>query len=82
MSDKKTVYQCDQTANYFFNIWPFTTKKICPISKVFPKLGSQDCQLLNEPLKYYQRYLKFCQIGKISPNLATLAVVLQCVNKS
>ena len=42
------------------------------MAKIFPKLGSKVCQLLNESLNDYQRYLKLCKIGEISPNLATL----------
>ena len=30
------------------------------------------CQTLNKPLTICQRFLKFCQSGKISPNLVTL----------
>ena len=46
-----------------FNIWPFTTLKICPIAKIFPKLGSNFCQLLNEPSKDCQRYLFFYKLA-------------------
>ena len=37
-----------------------------------PKVGSQLCQISNKPLKCCQRFLNFCLIGKISPNLVTL----------
>ena len=40
--------------DYIFNILLFTAKKICPIAKIFHKLGSKVCQSLNEPLKVYQ----------------------------
>ena len=33
--------------NYLFNIWPSRTMKICPIVKIFAKVGSQFGQILN-----------------------------------
>ena len=52
---------------YLFNIWPFTTVKICPIST---KLGSKFCQLLNESviditkdIENFAKLLKFVKSG-------------------
>ena len=36
------------------------------------KIGSKFCQTLNNPSTIWQRFIKFCQRGEISPNLVTL----------
>ena len=38
----------------------------------FAKVGSKICQTLNIPSTIWQRFIKFCQSGEISPNLVTL----------
>ena len=54
--------QCDQLARLFFNIWPFTTIKICNknVSK-FTKAGSKFSQIQNRP------YNELPKSFKISP---------------
>ena len=48
----------------------FTTMIICPYKSF--KVFSIFCQILNNLPKNCQRSFKFCQSGKISPNLVTL----------
>ena len=50
--------------NYFFIFWQFTTMKVCPIAKIFPKLGSKVCQSLNEPLKVDQNIPKIAKLDQ------------------
>ena len=38
----------------------------------FAKIGLIFCQIRNEPSKFVQRLVKFCQSGEILPNLVTL----------
>ena len=60
----------------FFNIWQFTTLKICPIA-VLALIGFK--ALTNsrkiKPLENCQR-LKLCRSGGNSPNLVTLDVTV------
>ena len=56
----------------FFNIWPFTTMKLCPIA-FFAKIGSMYCQTLNKAFEKLPKTLRnFSQNDKISSNLVTL----------
>ena len=55
-----------------FNIWPFSTMKICP--KAY-KLSQKELKTLSKPNKpeiFCQRVLNIGQSGRISPNLVTL----------
>ena len=57
VSGCKLRNQCDQMARSFFNIWPFTTVKVCP--------KAHFCQILNESSKNCPSVLKFDQRGQI-----------------
>ena len=64
--------QCDEIRWLFFNIWPFTTTKLCPIP-IFPKIGSKYYQILNKAFeKLSKTSIIFSQIDEILPNLVTL----------
>ena len=39
-----------------------------------PKVDSKFCRISNKPSLYYQRLLKMCHSGEISPSLVTLVV--------
>ena len=43
---------------YFFNIWPFTTRKFYQKHKIFVKVGSQFCQILNSYSRNGQKLFK------------------------
>ena len=62
---RKSCCQCDQMAWLFFNIWSFTTMKICPIP-VFAIIVFQILSKFNP-----QNRRRLCQSGGISPNLVT-----------
>ena len=47
--------QCDQKARVFFNLWPFTTMKNCPIPNKIAKVSFKLCKRLNKPSQNYQR---------------------------
>ena len=51
--------------DYFFNIWPCTTLKICQSRLKFR-------QILNKTFEICKRLLKICQSGEISLHLVTL----------
>ena len=66
------TYQCDQIAGLFFNIWPFTSMKICP--KVY-KVSQSRFKILPNCIWTFEncpRLCRFCQSDEISPNLDTL----------
>ena len=68
-------WQCDQMAKlFFFNISPFTAIKIDQRHTQFAKVGPEFCQIRNNPAKYCQRRVRFCQRGEISPNLVALII--------
>ena len=52
--------------NYSFNVWPFTTKKLCPIAN-----NVQNFANLLKVLNFFN----FCQSGEIMANLVTVIVV-------
>ena len=66
--------QCDQMAKLFFNVWPFTTIKICPKSQKFANVALKFCKGQNKPSSNCHGLLFFSQSGKISPNLVALSV--------
>ena len=43
---------------YFLNIWLFKTMKMCPKYKIFAKVGSQFCQILNSYSRNCQKLFK------------------------
>ena len=56
----------------FFNIWPFTMMKFCPIA-IIVKIGSKYCQILNKAFeKLPKTFRNLSQNGEISHNLVTL----------
>ena len=64
--------QRDQMARLFFNILSFKTGKVAQKHNNFAKVGSKLGQIINEHSTIWQRFIKFCQSGEISPNLVTL----------
>ena len=67
--------QCGQMAALFSNIFPFTTKKICPLTYSFVRVGSKFCQTLNKLSKIAKDGKYFYQNVKILPYLL---VTLNC----
>ena len=64
----------------YFSI--FGHLKECKFSqkhKIFAKVGSKFCQIVNTAFKSYPNTLKLCQSGKISPSLVTLLMNHPCV---
>ena len=59
----------------FFKIRSFSTLKSCPNYTHFAKVGSKFCQTLNKPSTIWQRFIKFCRSGEISPILVTLVSI-------
>ena len=51
--------------SYLLNIGPFTTIKICPISKTFAQLGYKNCPLQNKPSKNSQSFAKVVKFRQI-----------------
>ena len=62
--------QCDQMDRLFFNLFPFTTMKICLEGSI--KTAQAGTNVRQTIPKIAQRLWKFCQCGKISPNLVAL----------
>ena len=58
--------------DYLFNIWPFTTMRMCPKYLKFTKVCTKLCQIQNEPFQNGQSCSTTCLSGEISPNLITL----------
>ena len=54
---------------YYFSL---RTMKFCQKHKIFAKVGSQFCQILNRYSTNGQKILKCCPSVEISPNLVTL----------
>ena len=52
--------------NYSFNVWPFTTKKLCPIANNVQNFAN---------LLIVLNFFNFCQSGEIMANLVTVIVV-------
>ena len=50
---------------YVFNIWPFTAKKLCPISQKCTRVGFKFYQIQNKPSKNGQRLIFFAKIAKL-----------------
>ena len=48
-SVQRCHYSVTPRPDYFGNIWPIITMKICPIAKIFAKVDSKFGQLLNKP---------------------------------
>ena len=69
MSDRGN--QCDQMARLFFSIFGRLNSEILPYCIYFAKVDSKFSQLLKAP-QTLPNVFKFCQSGKISPNLVTL----------
>ena len=61
---EKEYVQVTRWLHYFFNIWIFPAIKICPIVKIFPKLGSKVCQSPNESLKFTKMYKTIVKLDK------------------
>ena len=60
--------------NYSFNILPFTTSKISPITfKIYQNI-LKFCKILNKPSKSCQRLSKYCLLSGILPHLVTLSM--------
>ena len=58
--------QCDQIVKLFFNIWPCTTKKICPIvSQQFAKLVLKFRQVHYKPSHNCHGFDFFPKVAKI-----------------
>ena len=74
LSSKLVMGSVTRWLDYFFNIWPFTTMKVCYFGKMFAKVGLKFCQLRNKPSKDCQRVSKFYQSDEPSPNLVTLVM--------
>ena len=58
--------------DFLYKIWPFVTKKICPVAYKIGQSRLKIVPILNKPSKSYQRHVRFHQSGEISPNLVTL----------
>ena len=67
-----STQQCDQMARLFFNIWPFTSTKTCPMTY---KFGPNFSQKVNKPSENCPRLWISCPNGKIWPNLVTLLLI-------
>ena len=61
-----TLKQCDQILRLFFNLWAFTSMKICP--KV-PKICQSRFKILPNPWKFAQ---DFAKVAKFRQNRVTL----------
>ena len=64
--------QCDTMVRLFIQYLAVYIKENWPNSNNISQIRFEFFQLLNEPLKCYQRYLKSRQIGQILLNLVTL----------
>ena len=58
--------------DYLFNIWPFTTMRMCPKYIKITKVCSKVWHIQKEPFQNGQSCLASCLSGEISPNLVTL----------
>ena len=67
-----SLFQCDQIARSFFNIWSFTSMKICPKVNKICKVGSKFCQILNKPSKKWPKLWRFGQTFAKSGHAASL----------
>ena len=64
--------QCDQMAVFFSIFGHWEQWKFAQKYKIFAKVGSQFCQILNSCSRNGQNFLKFWLSGKILPHLFTL----------
>ena len=60
-------------ARLYFNIWPFTSTKICPMAYKISQRRSKILSNTKWTLKNCPRLWRYCQSGEISPNLVTLS---------